>query len=89
MACKDAIIQFASEHCCYGSKPAKEMSINKFEGITALHVSTSHILEIFSSVHPALQCSRISAIAEVHSLILGGVSHKLHTKFLSLFSVVT
>jgi len=37
--CREAILQFAAEHCCYGSKPAKEMAINKFEGITALHVS--------------------------------------------------
>lgn len=36
--CREAIIQFASENCCYGSKPAREMQINKFEGITALHV---------------------------------------------------
>ncbi|XP_060572914.1 protein SSUH2 homolog [Ruditapes philippinarum] len=42
-ACRSAMIQHVSEHCCYGSKPAKEMSIMQFEGITALH----YVLETF------------------------------------------
>ncbi|KAL4226364.1 Protein ssuh2 [Mactra antiquata] len=42
-ACRQAMLQHVSEHCCYGSKPAKEMSVLKFEGITALH----YILETF------------------------------------------
>lgn len=42
-SCRDAMMQFVSENCCYGSKPAKEMKINKFTGITALH----YVLETF------------------------------------------
>ena len=37
--CKGAILQHVNENCCYGTKPAKEMTITKTEGITALHVS--------------------------------------------------
>lgn len=36
-ACRAAMIQHVSEHCCYGSKPAKEMQVSKTKGITALH----------------------------------------------------
>ena len=42
--CKDAILQFANENCCFGTKPAKDMSITRVDGVTALHVSMSHIL---------------------------------------------
>ena len=41
--CKDAILQHVNENCCYGTKPAKEMTITKIEGITALHVSRIHL----------------------------------------------
>lgn len=39
-----AMLQHVSEHCCYGSKPAKEMKIKGFKGVTALH----YILETFA-----------------------------------------
>ncbi|WAR25347.1 SSUH2-like protein [Mya arenaria] len=42
--CRQAMIQFVSENCCYGSKPAKEMKITKFTGITAMH----YVLETFA-----------------------------------------
>ncbi|KAK3585813.1 hypothetical protein CHS0354_038330 [Potamilus streckersoni] len=41
--CKAAMLQYVSENCCYGSKPAKEMTITNHKGITALH----YILETF------------------------------------------
>nr|XP_006821308.1 PREDICTED: protein SSUH2 homolog [Saccoglossus kowalevskii] len=39
-----AMIQFVSEHCCYGSKPAKEMEISSILPSSALHYQ----LETFS-----------------------------------------
>ncbi|XP_077868667.1 protein SSUH2 homolog [Saccoglossus kowalevskii] len=39
-----AMIQFVSEHCCYGSKPAKEMNIGSIIPSSALHYQ----LETFS-----------------------------------------
>lgn len=35
--CRMAIIKFAEDHLCYGTKPAKEMQITKTITITALH----------------------------------------------------
>ncbi|KAH3805004.1 hypothetical protein DPMN_133296 [Dreissena polymorpha] len=36
-SCRQARYQFVSEHCCYGSKPVKEIKITDFKGITAIH----------------------------------------------------
>ena len=38
--CQQAVIKFAEDHLCYGTKPAKEMQITKTMTITALHVRT-------------------------------------------------
>lgn len=38
-ACRQAMIEFVNQNCCYGSKPAQEMQITKHFGMTALHVS--------------------------------------------------
>ena len=38
-ACKQAMIEFVNQNCCYGKKPANEMNIQKALGLTALHVS--------------------------------------------------
>lgn len=37
--CRNAMVQFVSENCCYGTAPAKEMTISNVVGLTALHVS--------------------------------------------------
>lgn len=43
-ACRDAVINFASENCCYGSGPAKEMTFESMVPMTALH----YTLETFA-----------------------------------------
>ncbi|PVD24605.1 hypothetical protein C0Q70_15089 [Pomacea canaliculata] len=35
--CRDAVIHFASEHCCYGKAPARDMKFTKVTSHTALH----------------------------------------------------
>lgn len=35
--CKEAIVKFAKDQCCFGNKPAEEMAIKKTMTITALH----------------------------------------------------
>ena len=42
-ACRDAVINLAAENCCYGSKPAKEMTFKKTTPVTALHVSVVNL----------------------------------------------
>ncbi|KAL8592646.1 hypothetical protein ACOMHN_026576 [Nucella lapillus] len=48
-ACRDAIINFASENCCYGSAPAKEMTFNTLDPKTALHYTLETFAEARST----------------------------------------
>ncbi|XP_076448094.1 protein SSUH2 homolog isoform X2 [Babylonia areolata] len=48
-ACRDAIINFASEHCCYGSAPAKEMTFGSLDPRTALHYTLETFAEARST----------------------------------------
>ena len=41
---QDAMIQFVSEHCCYGTAPAREMVIKDVVPSSAYHVSTIFLL---------------------------------------------
>ncbi|XP_055945435.1 protein SSUH2 homolog [Argiope bruennichi] len=34
---RDAVTQYASENCCYGSKPAREMKVKEIEMMSAFH----------------------------------------------------
>lgn len=43
--CRNAMIQFVSENCCYGSAPAKEMNITNVIGLTALHYTLETFCE--------------------------------------------
>lgn len=38
---RDAMLQFVSEHCCYGKAPAQEMVIKDVIPSSAYHVSWS------------------------------------------------
>ena len=48
------MIQFVSEHCCYGTAPAREMVIKDVIPSSAYHVSTIIFLDvsIFNSLTP-------------------------------------
>ncbi|XP_061186684.1 protein SSUH2 homolog [Saccostrea echinata] len=43
-ACRQAMLDFVSENCCYGAKPAQEMTITHHHGLTAFH----YTLETFT-----------------------------------------
>ncbi|KAK7103007.1 protein SSUH2 homolog [Littorina saxatilis] len=47
--CRDAIIQFQSEHCCYGSAAAKEMVFSSCVPMTALHYTLETYAEARST----------------------------------------
>ena len=38
-ACREAMLQFVSENCCYGKGPAKEHQVDNIKPSNALHVS--------------------------------------------------
>lgn len=44
-ACKQAMIEFVNQNCCYGKKPANEMNIQKALGLTALHYTLETFCE--------------------------------------------
>ncbi|XP_046577132.1 protein SSUH2 homolog isoform X1 [Haliotis rubra] len=48
-ACRDAMIQFVSEHCCFGSAPAKEMKITNIAPGHALHYTLETYTEFRST----------------------------------------
>lgn len=45
--CKQAMIEHVNSQCCYGKKPANEMTLQKAVGLTALHVSLVHSVCVF------------------------------------------
>ena len=48
---RDAMIQFVSENCCYGTAPAREMVIKDVIPSSAYHVSTIFLdVSIFNSL---------------------------------------
>ena len=48
---QDAMIQFVSENCCYGTAPAREMVIKDVIPSSAYHVSTIFLdVSIFNSL---------------------------------------
>ena len=47
------MIQFVSEHCCYGTAPAREMVIKDVIPSSAYHVSTIFLdVSFFNSLTP-------------------------------------
>ena len=38
---KDALVEFVSQNCCYGSSPADDMEIKDMKSSSAYHVSRS------------------------------------------------
>ena len=38
-ACRQPMLDHVAENCCYGAKPAEEMTITHHHGLTAFHVS--------------------------------------------------
>ena len=50
---RDAMIQFVSENCCYGTAPAREMVIKDVIPSSAYHVSTIFLdVSFFNSLTP-------------------------------------
>ncbi len=37
--CREALLAFVAENCCYGKKAAEDMKITEVQPTTALHVS--------------------------------------------------
>ncbi|KAL4226035.1 Protein ssuh2 [Mactra antiquata] len=52
-SCRDSMLQYVSEQCCYGKKAAQNMTILRFDGITALH----YILESFTESRHIQLCT--------------------------------
>ncbi|KAK3103748.1 hypothetical protein FSP39_021609 [Pinctada imbricata] len=44
-ACRQAMFNHVAEQCCYGSKPAEEMTINSFKSLTAFHYTLETFCE--------------------------------------------
>ncbi|XP_076468951.1 protein SSUH2 homolog [Babylonia areolata] len=44
-ACREAILAFVAQHCCYGSRPAKNMTFTKITPMTALHYTLESYAE--------------------------------------------
>ncbi|KAK3101124.1 hypothetical protein FSP39_001126 [Pinctada imbricata] len=43
--CRQAMIDFVAENCCYGTKPAQEMKITDFKSLTAFHYTLETFCE--------------------------------------------